>query len=291
MELNELRSFVKLAELMHFGRAASALNISQPALSKQIKKIESEVGASLFHRGTGGTLLSATGAVFVADARELLAHADKILDRVRSAGRGEIGALNVGFGIYTYELVPRTIARFRRTHPHIDISLRDLCTATQIDLLRNNKLDIGFTRETISCEFLSRSIGRDHLVLAVPKAFFGELRGNILENLKQIPFVQLDRQRSASFYERVMSLCRYYEFIPKIEQEATEFSTVLALVASGAGVAMVPRTAAREVDGIVYREIGHPIGEWGLSVVWRKSEQNPIIENFMKCLDAELTLI
>jgi len=290
MELHELRSFIMLTEVLHFGRAAAALNVSQPALSKQIKKIEAEVGAPLFHRGAGGTALSPTGAVLAADARALLAQADLVRVRAQQAGRGEVGTLNVGFGIYTYELVPRVIARFRRAHPHIFVSLRDMSTAGQIDFLHNRTLDIGFMRYPAPNEFASRLIGRDRLVLALPKAYAAQRKSKSLAALAQTPFVQMERRRSIPFFDQVMSLCSAYNFTPKIEQEAAEFSTVLALVASGAGVSMVPRTARQDIKGVAYREITHPAAEWELGAVWRKGEPNPVIENFMSCLDAELTL-
>jgi DNA-binding transcriptional LysR family regulator len=164
-----------------------------------------------------------------------------------------------------------------------------MSSAEQIDLLRNRALDIGFMRYPAPNEFASRLIGRDRLVLALPKAYAAQWRGKTLEALAQTPFVQLERRRSIPLFDQVTSLCNAYHFTPKIEQEATEFSTVLALVASGAGVSMVPRTARQEIKGVVYREMTHGAAEWEFGAVWRKGEPNPVIENFMSCLDAELT--
>lgn len=290
MELRELRSFVMLADLLHFGRAADALNLSQPALSKQIMKLEEEVGAPLFHRSTGGTTLSAAGNVLAADARALLARAGEVRMRAQQAGRGEIGTLNVGFGIYTYELVPRVIARFRGKHPQIFVSLRDMSSAGQIELLRSRQLDIGFMRLPAPPEFASRMVGHDRLVFALPKAVAAEWTSGTPAALAHLPFVLLSRQRSEPLFDQVLKVCAAYHFTPKIAQEANEFLTVLALVASGAGVGVVPRSAMLEVAGVVYREIKQPSAEWSVGALWRRDEHDPVIRNFMDCLKAELAM-
>src|SRR5690349_6488468 len=117
MEMRELRSFVLLAEQLHFGRASRLLNLSQPALTKQIRRMEDELGAPLFERGRHGTMLSSLGKQFLKEARGVLASFDRLLDSAHAGALGEVGKLSLGFGFHTLELVPRVIVKLRETSP------------------------------------------------------------------------------------------------------------------------------------------------------------------------------
>ena len=124
MELREVRSFVTLAEQLHFGRAARLLNLSQPALTKQIRRLEEEVGGALLIRGQHGTQLTALGREFLRGARASVRDFDELLERTRRTALGEAGRLRIGFGFHTFELVPRIVVRLRKSIPSIEISLR-----------------------------------------------------------------------------------------------------------------------------------------------------------------------
>src|SRR5690349_18860796 len=136
MDIARLRSFLTLADRLHFGQAARLLHVSQPALSKQIRFLEEEIGARLFDRDRHGVRLTSVGKILAEEARALVRQADAVLDRARRAGRGEIGRLSIGFGFSTLTLVPRVVSRFRQLSPNVEISLRDMSTPAQIDALR-----------------------------------------------------------------------------------------------------------------------------------------------------------
>lgn len=285
MDFRALRSFVVLANQLHFGRAASLLNLSQPALSKQIRKLEEEIGAPLFHRDTAGTSLSATGAVLAKDAGDLLARCGETLLRAQRAGRGEIGALDIGFGIATYELVPRVIARFRARYPEIHVSLRDMPTAEQIEALRGGRLDIGFIRLPAPDDFAVRPAATDRLILALPPTA-KSIR--TMADLQGLPLVLLSRQRTHYVFDQVMAVCAAFHVTPYIAQEVAEFPTALALVASGVGASLVPRSARRDDLPILYREIDHPAANWSVGAVWRPAMEERIVANFLACLEEKL---
>src|SRR5687768_9727523 len=132
MEMRELKSFVLLAEQLHFGRAAKLLNLSQPALTKQIHRMEEELGTELFKRGRHGTELSSFGKEFLREARTNVAAFDRLMERAKSAAAGETGKLEIGFGFHTLEMVPRLIVQLRATAPGIEVGLRDMSTAEQV---------------------------------------------------------------------------------------------------------------------------------------------------------------
>src|SRR5262245_28085597 len=116
----ELQSFVVLAQVLHFGRAADALAISQPALSKRLQKLEEKVGGPLLARGRGTVRLTDPGRVLLDRARDLLREADHALEASRQAVRGEAGLLRIGFGIASIaQLLPEVLLRFRRSFPNV----------------------------------------------------------------------------------------------------------------------------------------------------------------------------
>ncbi len=121
MEIRLLRSFQALAQQGHFGRAARGLHLSQPALTKQMRQLEEEVGGPLFVRGRHGAQLTSAGKLFSEEVDRLMLHADRVLDRVQRAARGEVGELRLGFGITTRFLVPRLVSRFRQSHPQVHV--------------------------------------------------------------------------------------------------------------------------------------------------------------------------
>jgi DNA-binding transcriptional LysR family regulator len=135
MELEHLRSFLALAGQLHFGRTARLLNVSQPALTKRIRQLESEIGGQLFRRGRSGTYLTDVGRLLFDEAGELVRFADQLLNDMRRAARGEIGRLGIGFGFHTFELVPRVVAQLRRRAPDVQVKLRDMSTREQLAAL------------------------------------------------------------------------------------------------------------------------------------------------------------
>ncbi len=145
MELRVLRYFVAVAEELHFGRAATRLHMSQPPLSRAIKRLESEVGAPLFTRSPAGVALTPVGTVLLDEARALLAHADRVRERV-SAAAG-VASLTIGIlGDHTDPGVARLAAAYRRHHPGIDIRIRDTDLTDPTCGLRAGQVDVALTR-------------------------------------------------------------------------------------------------------------------------------------------------
>src|SRR5512137_2252294 len=107
MSIEELRSFTILAGQLHFGRAAQALHVSQPALTKQINRLEQALGGKLLERGKHGSKLTTLGERFLPRAKELVTSFDRLLAETQKEAQGRAGRLQIGFGSYTLELVPR----------------------------------------------------------------------------------------------------------------------------------------------------------------------------------------
>src|SRR3954453_23359911 len=123
MELRRLRYFVAVAEELHFRRAAERLHLAQPALSQQVRKLETELGVDLFHRTKRGVALTPAGALFLEEARRLLRQAEEAARTARNARAGTIGRLRLGHVVDAVPpVLPRAIAAFAASHPGIEIS-------------------------------------------------------------------------------------------------------------------------------------------------------------------------
>jgi DNA-binding transcriptional LysR family regulator len=289
MELRLLRSFQVLAEQGHFGRASRALHLSQPALTKQIHQLEAEIGAPLFVRGRQGAQLTAVGRLLADEVAPLLRHADRVLDRGRRAARGEVGELRLGFGIATRLLVPRLVSRFRRAHPEVQVTLQDMSTPAQLGALLRGALDVGFVRLPVEKPLAHLPVVEDLLILAVPEARRAELAGRPRTALRDEPFVELAAARSPSFHDHVLRVCAAHGFRPRVAQSATELFTVLALVAAGMGIAVVPSSVTvTRVEGVAYLPLDTPEARWRVGAAWHPGTHGPVREAFLGLLREQL---
>lgn len=285
MDFRSLRSFVLLAEQLHFGRTARLLHLSQPALSKQIKALEDELGGALFERNRHGAALTVAGRSFVSEARALLAHGDRVLQRGQQAMTGLTGTLAIGFGVSTFELVPHVIARFRSERPGVEITLVDMSTAAQVEGLRSGALDVGFLRFPVDDDFATLLVRKERAVLVTPSSYPAR---STLKSCSASPFVAIASARAPGFHGHMLRLCGHHGIHPHVVQEAREFQTVMALVAAGIGAAIVPESVARDPVGDVrVHTITGPEAAWQVGAAWRAHRDEPLLRAFLDLVRAE----
>jgi len=283
LDLKQMRSVAVLAEHLHFGRAAAALCVSQPALTKQIRKIEETLGGRLFRRDPRQLTLTRAGEVLVARARSLLRDSQIAVDLSRGAMRGEVGLLRIGFGLSSLATgLPDLVQRFRKRFPGLQISMRELSTPSQLEALQNRSLDVGFVRLPVSGGQISASpLFSDRLVVAVGHPTRKNPRG--LRAFAGHAFVTVARSASASLYDHVLRTCRAAGFAPRIVQEVGELFTVLSFVRAGAGVALVPNSCkSMHVPHVRFIETGIPEAVWKIGLAFHDSSaSDPMIRNFL----------
>ena len=173
MELRQIRSFLSIAETLHFGRSAELIHLSQPALSLQIRALEEEVGVRLFERNRRKTTLTAAGAAFRDDAAAALSQLDQAIRSARLAASGKRGLLRIGFvSTAGIEIVPDIVRQFRKSNPDVEFSLRNILTAQQVQMLETGALDIGFLRVPIGGHSALDvvTVHRERFVLVVPSS-------------------------------------------------------------------------------------------------------------------------
>src|SRR3984957_4733277 len=173
MELRQIRSFLSIAETLPFGRTAGLFQLRQPALSLQLRSLEEEVGARLVERNRRKTTLTVAGAAFRDDAAAALSQLEQAIRRARLAANGKLGLLRIGFiSTAGSELVADIVRQFRELNPEVEVSLRNILTAQQVQMLETGSLDIGFLRLPIGghSAFDVVTVHREPFVLVVPSS-------------------------------------------------------------------------------------------------------------------------
>lgn len=271
MELKHLRAFVVLAEELHFSRAAQRLSVVQPALSMQIKGLEQELGVRLFERNRHSVSLTEAGRVFLPEARATLHQAAHAADVARASGRGEIGRVRLGFvSSVLPQLLPTLIRRVHERFPRIALELKDMPGPDQASALQDGQLDFGLMRLPASYAGIQTQVVlHESFVLALPMGHpLAALPIVKPEDLQQVPVLVLGRRYAPGFYDDLMLALRGAGLNPLIASELGEFTTMLALVAAGLGVGLLPAHAALAVPpNVVARplELGEHLAATGLA--------------------------
>lgn len=285
LDPSELRSFAVLARELHFRRAAEKVHMSQPALSKQIRRLEEKAGGALFARTRRKVALTEAGRVLLPLAEKLLNDLEWALMTAKDASRGRVGTLRVGFGLATVsDILPRAILHFRNEYPRITLQLSDMSTPSQIAALLGESLDLGMVRLPItSGELESVPLIHERLILAVPATFRYSDRGR-LPKLRDAPFVLISSSASPTFYDHAVRVCRSAGFTPNVVQEASETFTILNFVRAGLGVSLVPSAAARmRVPGVLFHELKMKESEWDIGLAWKRGgDRGDLIQKFVE---------
>lgn len=285
LELDELRSFLILCEQLHFRRAADILHISQPALSKQIRRLEDRLGGQLLVRRSRGLHLTPAGQVLLQHARQVIEDAESAVRITRLALKGDAGTLKVGFGIAVLARgLPSLMLRFRRRFPNVDLSVRNMSTSDQIQALSERRIDVGFVRLPIRTEGIETfPILKERLMIVLSEHSTHDAKKG-LAALSNAPFIIPCRADSPSFYDHVFRTCRAAGFMPNVVQETDVFFTALNLVRAGLGVSIAPSAVQlMRVPQIRFAETRIPEGEWRIGVAWNgKSPRSALAENFIQ---------
>jgi DNA-binding transcriptional LysR family regulator len=285
MDLRQIRSFLSIAETLHFGRSAELIHLSQPALSLQIRALEEEVGVRLFERNRRKTTLTAAGFAFRDDAAAALSQLEQAIRRARLAASGKVGRLRIGFiSTAGTEIVPDIVRQFRELNPEVEFSLRNILTAEQVQMLENGSLDIGFLRLPIggypALDVVT--VHREPFVLVIPSSHPLAKRKSVrLRELAGQDFVMYERTYAPGFHDLIFGMLSDARIVPNVCQTAGEIPTLVSLVASGMGITILPASVLkRYIAPVVAREILDriPMSEIGIAV--SKRFRAAVVDNF-----------
>lgn len=256
MDLRQLRYFAVLAEEKHFGRAARRLALSQPPLSLAIRQLEEELGARLLERDSRNVALTPAGVALQREAGIILRRAAETQALVKSIAEGKTGQLRIGFGgSMLYRGLAEIVSLFRATAPSVEVKLRELNSAEQIEALRRDELDLAFIHGRATPPGLDGfRYHAEPFVACLPEHHPAAGAAAIdLGSLSDDDFVLFARTASPDYYEMIVANCLAAGFSPVVRHEVRHWLSVVAFVARGLGVALVPRTlASSELSGATF---------------------------------------
>lgn len=286
-ELSQIRCFVAVAEELHFSRAAERLNMTQPPLSRQIRLLEHHVGTMLLERTSRSVRLTAAGKSFFPEAARILRMAEEAASTARRIAKGENGSLSIGFtAAFGYGLLPEMVRQLRLLAPGISLTLKELVTSAQLEGLDSGHLDLGLLRPHVTHgELTTVSMMRETLVLAVPASEADQWPEQpTMDCLHGKSFLMYSPYEAGYFYQLLQKMFERANVKPEIVEYIGQIHTMLALVHSGIGVALIPEAATKlNFAGIVLRKMQTtPELPVEMSCSFRNDNDNPILDIFKR---------
>lgn len=280
--LRQLRYFDALVRHGHFGRAAEACAVSQPALSMQIKELEDTLGGVLLERSARKLALTKLGEDLAKRVRDILHSVDELGDFARASRERLTGRLRIGMipTIAPY-LLPTVIANLSRLHPELDIHVREALTSKLILELAEGRLDTAIVALPVSEPSLTEvALFAEHFLLVRP----GENEGTPVpssESLREMRLLLLEEGHC--FRDQALSFCSMQSSLPREVLDASSLSTLVQMVSAGMGVTLIPEMAVavetRSASVSVAR-FGEPQPSRTIGIVWRKT--SPLAEKLMQ---------
>lgn len=278
-----------VAEESHFRKAAEHLCMTQPALSRQIQRLEEELGVQLFVRDRRKVALTDAGRAFLEEARAVLERVDLAQTVARRAARGQTGSLSIGYSPFFIipAAFPEAVRLYRERFPDVALQMHDLYPAEQVRELLEGEIDVGLV-------WLPIDDGGLHVETLLEEAIVAALPANhplacnaqvVLEDLAQEPFVFFPRWEAPGYHDLITGTCREADFIPEVVVEANSMQGMASMVATGIGVSLMP-VSASEVElkkpMVVYKEIAQLEVRVEVGLARRSEEETPVLKRFLE---------
>jgi DNA-binding transcriptional LysR family regulator len=275
-EMWQLRYFSAVAERLHFGRAAQALHISQPPLSRAIRALEAQLDVALFVRNRRRVQLTPAGERLLEESRRLTAQLERAVSDLRAVAAGEEGRLRIGFvSLADYGVLPQLLKAYKAAYPRVRLALREMLSPDQALALQADELDFGLLLPPVhgAAELGHVVVQRERFVVALPKRHrLARSRKIAMRALAGEPLVMVPREIAPGLYDIVANLAARAGYSLNVAQEAIQMQTVVSLVSSGLGAAVVPASVANlGRRGVVYRELADPHPRLDVWLAWRRA--------------------
>ena len=301
MELRHLRYVIAIAEEGAVTRAAARLRMQQPPLSQQLRDLERELGFPLFDRSRKGVEPTAAGAVFLEEARSVLAQAQRAKDRAVQAAAGLDGTLAIGFtsSAAMGRFAPEMIAAHRALYPRVRLSFSDGNAGTLTQAVLQSTLDLALVRTPVLSvpEIRCDKLLQEPLLVALSSSHplardaSRRQRSLNLHALADEPFILVRRPGAPGMYANFVAACQAAGFVPRIAHEVESMLTNLLLVAAGVGLTVVP-ASMRGTHGelITYFRLRSPMQlSAPMTLLSRHDTRNPTVGKFLALAKKKLT--
>lgn len=284
MNLKLLKAFVTLAEKGNYAEAASALSMTQPALTKQINLLESEINLRLFNRGRQGTLLTPGGAQLLPEARKVLQQSALFMQHAGLVAQGLEGKIAIGFGLSSFVYAPQSVARFGKRFPAINITLQDLPSSQQIQMLQQGELQMGFVRLPPPSPLEYLPLFEDRLVLITPESH----SLTVEQWLAKHPLLRLQSGRGQGLNGQIDLFMHEQHYQASSEQYAADIHTLLAMVLAGLGVALLPQSIVHIApsDLNIAQLKGRAL-RWQTGIAWDPRIEDGVRDKFIEMVRQE----
>lgn len=293
MELRHLRYYVAVAEELSYRRAAERVRVAQPALSKQIKDLEFDVGVKLLNRNTAGVDLTDAGRVFLDAARDILERAEDAIELARDAEAGNRGHLTVAnVSAVSAGFMPAALSAFHRKYPEVEVDLQELLLSDQMVALEKGGIHLGFIidrDDAIPAHFSRLKVLESEICVVVGRKHRLARRAHIsLHDLVQERVLSFETGKHDLHRKRITQLFAARDVKPKRFKQVNSLESLQAMIEGDQGVSFLAAMPLwnRRNEGIVYR----PIKERGddlkfeMHAIWRREVRSQLALNFVEVL-------
>jgi DNA-binding transcriptional LysR family regulator len=285
-QLAQLSCFIAAAEEGHFGRAAERLNMAQPTLSRQIQGLEQALKVTLFERANRAVKLTASGRIFLPEAKRIVGLAESAANLARQAWRGELGTIRLGFtATAAYSLLPPLLNRAAADLPELRISLKEGTSAEQEAALLADELDVAILRPSIDrSRFSERLLHQERYIAAVhvqdPRA---KKQALTPKDFHQQPFIMYSADGASYSHGLLTAMFNREHVTPTFTHYLDQNASILAFVAAGMGAALLPYSMTFvSCENVVFKEVVvTPVEPLELYMVWRPANSNPALPAFL----------
>lgn len=285
MDLRLVRSFIAIAEELHFRRASERLHMTQPGISQHLRQLEEELGVSLVRRDRRNVSLTRAGEAFLEEARKLLLHVEAAVQLTRRTDRGEVGRLVLGATQPAlFIAVPELLRAYKDAAPEMGVVLREMTTAEQEAALRAGEIDAGVLHPplddaTLACRLICTLpfdvvlSDRHHLAVR-PTVSLRDLEGE--------PLILFPRRIAPQLYDAVITLCHRARFRPDIAIETSPAQAIISYAAAEYGIGFVAsETQHTPRPGVVYRRLTGTAPEMTIGIGAHPAESSSAVRTFL----------
>ena len=293
MDIRTLQNFLQLAETLNYRKTAESILIAQPALSRQIRILEEEIGAELFIRTKRSVQLTEAGLFFKNEVQRMVQQMDEIVHRTAEIHRGEAGTLRIGHASSSmHSVLPQILVTLRERFPNLKTLLIEASNRFEIEALRNRDIDLGFAPNMIvPPDFESLVIYRENFVLILPESH--PLSIDTFQSIAQVAnenFIIPPRMASHGYVETIEAICQSAGFLPRVEQESGHSATVLRLVEAGLGVSIEPKSSLSAQNmRVKYIELRDIPQKAEMKLIWLR-ERTHSIQKFLTVIESFITV-
>ncbi|MBN9297333.1 MAG: LysR family transcriptional regulator [Filimonas sp.] len=283
MTTQQISYFLALADELHYWQTSYKLNITQSALSRQIKALEEELNIELFTRSSRKVELTSAGSFLQKQWKPLLEKIYSTVDYAKKINKGEGGTIVINHpGSIAYDVIPDLLTRVSHSYPNVKVELVQVKGAEELELIKNFRGDVIYSRHLYETDFLeSKQVNTDNLSLVLPEKHVIRKEADIVRKvLQQQRFILPNLQPNDSYSETILRFFKSYKTTPEVCFVSDFGSTILSLVQGGLGISIMPHSFSHtHHPGVRFLPIPFSIS---LYAYWRKEEENALVRNIVQ---------